>query len=176
MQQLLAARIWTEFDMLCHWAQPKNITNSLIFFIPFFSRYCAWCTFITSFSFFFFLIFSPSCHHNITDHAAAFACVYCAVVMFLCVCKNRNIKNYIRQCKWWHCIVCNASSSSLSDAVLLVVCNVTKQNLHQIQFIPSISIRIPIGVSLFLLSFFLECSLYSEWSVCLLDGLADDGC
>ena len=104
-------------------------------------------------------------HHNITDHSAAFACLYCAVLLFVCVCKDRNKNKYIRQCTWWHCIVCNASSSSASDAVLLavVVGDVIKQNKHQNQFIPLISMSIPIGISLcfFILSW---CLWDSEWS------------
>ena len=36
--EVLTARIWTEFDLLCHWAQPNIITNSLVISIPFFSR------------------------------------------------------------------------------------------------------------------------------------------
>ena len=65
----------------------------------------------------------------------------------------------------------------LMQALLAVVVgDVTKQNLHQNSFIHSISMRIPIGISLFLLySFFFECLWYSEWSVCLLDGLENDG-
>ena len=182
MQQILAARIWTEFDMLCCWAQPKKYFS---FFHSFHLAILCIMHIHSLHSFLSSLFFlPPSFHHFLLIISYQLRCClwpFCCAVVCLCVCARTGTWKQIHtSLHMMQCIICNASSSSLSDAVLLVVVvgDVTKQNKHQIQLNHSISMRIPIGISLpfVLLSFLNAFYTLSGASVHGMDWLRGDGC
>ena len=114
----------------------KNITNSLITSIPFFSQNCASCTFFIPLLLFFsfsLLLSAIFFHHIITDHAAAFDFVCCDVVcLFVCMDKNIKTNTYVNV----HGDIASSAMHHHRLGVMQVLLDAivgeqTKQNLHQ---------------------------------------------